>query len=127
MRALLVDVLCTAEASIIVVSSDTHHGDTNNGRTSTRKEGRCHTAVESGFKSTIRLSMMGFRGFKYGSSTAGIVYLNLVLWGSIITMILALILLGTGTKDSVILPCSILLAIAVSTGQPIATLPSTDS
>ena len=57
---------------------------------------------------------MGFPRWKYNPSTAGIAYLHLTLWSSLITLVLAIHILAQGSSDSTLVPCAVLLLLGVS-------------
>jgi hypothetical protein len=61
---------------------------------------------------------MGVPSWKYNASTAGIVYLHLMLWGSLITFTLAIYMFARGASDQVLVPCSVLLVLSVSKALP---------
>jgi len=53
-------------------------------------------------------------GSRYHAQTAGIAYLHLVFWGSLVTFILAIYMVAAAPNDSVLRPCIVLLMLSVS-------------
>jgi hypothetical protein len=67
---------------------------------------------------------MGFPSWKYNATTAGIVYLHLTLWGSLITFTLAIYTFALGASDEVLVPCAILMILAVSILMSLVIVPT---